>query len=339
MRHLFHGIIIGIALAFLLSGCGKDSSPTNVGFYHWQGAFILNDYERRLLQESESDKLYLRIFDVDFTKQGGILPIGKLLVKDSIPTDLEIVPVIYITQSALKASKSLDSLAVKLIGLACFTLTQEGIVAKEVQFDCDWTQSSKSQYFELLEAIRRQPWMKGKLLSCTIRLHQIKYKLSTGVPPVDRGMLMCYNMGSMLQLGEHNSIFQWPEMKTYIKDIKTYKLPLDIVLPIYSWILLFDGKKFKGIIYGNDALLRHPSVKRLGKNRFEIGEDFDFQRYHFRKGETLRHEAAEIEAVAPLWKFIRENHKPEAYTLSLYHLDSASIADFGKDNVLGLMRK
>ena len=101
----------------------------------------------------------------------------------------------------------------------------------EVQFDCDWSLSSKERYFAFLEHFRGlYPYR----LSATIRLHQVKYQDTTGVPPIDRGVLMYYNMGKITATGS-NSIYDREVAKRYLPSLRGYPLPLDLALPLFSW--------------------------------------------------------------------------------------------------------
>ena len=81
----------------------------------------------------------------------------------------------------------------------------------EVQFDCDWTQITKNNFFYFLSYFKKQlanrismttpdplrDLQTEPVVSATIRLHQLKFPEKTGVPPVDKGMLMFYNTGNL----------------------------------------------------------------------------------------------------------------------------------------------
>ena len=71
------------------------------------------------------------------------------------------------------------------------------------------------------------------MLSATIRLHQLKFIGESGIPPVDKGLLMCYNMGDLHRLRISNSILETAELKKYIKQLSVYPLKLDVAfLPV-----------------------------------------------------------------------------------------------------------
>ena len=83
----------------------------------------------------------------------------------------------------------------------------------------------------MLEAFKKEfPYQ----LSATIRLHQVKYREETGVPPVDYGVLMYYNMGRITATGA-NSIYDRSTALRYLGKLRAYPLPLDIALPMFAW--------------------------------------------------------------------------------------------------------
>src|SRR5690606_30433603 len=85
-------------------------------------------------------------------------------------------------------------------------------------------------------------------LSVTLRLHQVRDIKKSGIPPVDKALLMCYNMGNLRQYGDHNSIFDMRQMEIYLKDhLKDYPLKMDIALPLFSWKVVFRNKQYVGI--------------------------------------------------------------------------------------------
>jgi hypothetical protein len=63
----------------------------------------------------------------------------------------------------------------------------------------------------------------------------VKYRERTGVPPVDRGMLMFYNMGRFSADPEARAIFDLESARRYLARISSYPLPLDLALPMWSW--------------------------------------------------------------------------------------------------------
>src|ERR1019366_1414323 len=130
---------------------------------------------------------------------------------------------------------------------------------------CDWTAATRATYFQLLKVARsrlNEAGFASAKISATIRLFQCKYMAKTGVPPVDKGLLMCYNMGNLTHPGTGNSILETTELKKYIASVTTYPLPLDVALPIFDWKVLFHEGSYAGLVKDlPDSLLqRCPSV-------------------------------------------------------------------------------
>ena len=97
------------------------------------------------------------------------------------------------------------------------------------------------------------------MLSATIRLHQVKYYKQAGIPPVDRGMLMFYNMGKLNALTAENSIYNSNDAAGYIETVDDYPLKLDLALPAFSWAVHFrnsyseEKRKFTSSFDCNEA--------------------------------------------------------------------------------------
>lgn len=115
--------------------------------------------------------------------------------------------------------------------------------------DCDWTDHTRDAYFALLRALRETAHVS---LSATIRLHQIKYRERTGVPPVDRGMLMFYNMGTFSADPDARAIFDAGSAEKYLARVGEYPLPLDLALPIWSWTVHVRDGAVAGLMQSTD---------------------------------------------------------------------------------------
>ena len=104
-------------------------------------------------------------------------------------------------------------------------------------------------------------------------MHQIKYPEKTGIPNVDKGVLMYYNMG-VINAGEHNSIYSQKIAKNYINSSHNYKLPLNIALPVFSWGVHIRNNQVTNIIGGlRIADLNGDPFEKISDNRFKVVED------------------------------------------------------------------
>lgn len=219
---------------FLFTQCSKKKE---VSFYFWKTTYAISAYEEKYLDCLAVERLYVRFFDIDI-KNGKAVPVGEISILQKNDKQ-EIIPVIFITNETFKKldKKAIEILASNIIKETAFIYPKiSAKKVKELQFDCDWTSSTKSKYFYFLDLVERQnPSLQ---ISVTIRLHQIKDKNQTGVPPVKKGVLMYYATSNPLDFAHKNSILDNEIACNYILNMKDYPLTLDIALPIYSWAII-----------------------------------------------------------------------------------------------------
>ncbi len=201
---------------------------------------------------------------------------------------------------------------------------------REMQFDCDWTESTRDKYFELLLCLKDKLQEKGASLSATIRLHQVRFFERTGVPPADRGMLMFYNMGRLEAWDEPNSILNLPAAEPYLKDFGSYPLPLGLALPLFRWGVLFrDGEMIRLLNQlSEERLINNPKFKALDAGRFEVVEGTFLDGHYLYAGDLIRLEKVgrpQLEASA---KRLAELPWPEELTISYYHMDGAVVQEY-----------
>ncbi len=182
-------------------------------------------------------------------------------------------------------------------------LREKDSATTEIQIDCDWTVGTKDKYFSFLRKMKAlNP---HKMLSATIRLYPYKYYKKMGIPPVDRGMLMCYNMGRINDLGTTNSIFDLSEMNKYLEGV-VYPLPLDVALPIFSWQVWFREGNFKGIVHDEIGVDKDTvGFKQIGQNRYIIKTDTVIENNYYREGDEIRQESVNQEDLVKAEAVIR----------------------------------
>ncbi len=188
-----------LCVLFLVA-CEKKPHPYS--FYYWRTNLTLNPAEQQALQHS-TDSLYVRYFDVD-KRAGKFQALASVVKKESFVTDKCIVPVIFITNRTFLyiTDKEIHQLAKKI----AYTIEKKSQrfgfnTADEIQIDCDWTASTREDYFKFLRKLQK---ITGKEISITLRLHQVKFKNKTGIPPVNKVFLMCYSTSSPLKNDNKN---------------------------------------------------------------------------------------------------------------------------------------
>jgi hypothetical protein len=203
---------------------------------------------------------------------------------------------------------------------------------REVQFDCDWTASTRDKYFAFLEESKRL--FKEQLITSTVRLYQFKYPKDAGVPPVSRGMLMVYNAGNVRDLNEVNSIFNKKQVMSYLKAGQ-YPLPLDYALPLFEWALIFREGQLLDIVSASDLAHYNNNFETSSANRFKVANDFVFgftaKSILIRKGDEIRIESPDMDDVKETAAWLSEHRNNKDAILTLYHLNNHDIQKNSKE--------
>lgn len=312
----------------ILFGCSqKKKIEVQRSFYYWKSVFQLSPLEHAVLDSFSVQKLYVKFFDVEWNSQANAaFPISQIQFKDSLSTAINIVPTVFITNETLQYinGREIDTLAQKIIRLIKnISIANALRLFPEIQIDCDWTAGTKEKYFQLLKLIRKQPFLDRKKISATIRLHQLKFVRQTGIPPVDRGLLMCYNMGDLYNPQIKNSILDTDELEKYIGSLKKYPLKLDIALPIFDWYVWFRNKRFKGLIRTGNIDGKFSKEKKI-----IFKKDSSIKGYSFEKGDWLRYEFCDIKSIEEAASLIREKLPYNNLTVVLYHLDDSNLSKY-----------
>ncbi len=313
-----------------MMACKPSGQLDKVSFYHWKSDAD-NVFSAHTVSKESVHKIYLHYFDVDLIN-GKAFPVYKLDEVDSVYKSMDIVPVVFIVNKVLKHSDT-EKLAAQI-----HQLTDEisahhfGSRIKELQIDCDWSTSTRYAYFELLKQLK-----KHYELSCTVRLHQIKYRSKTGLPPVNKATLMLYNVGDLTDFTE-NSILSDSIVSLYINEKTDYPMPLDLALPLFAQTVLKSKKGIYKLINGVDRDLFNLDTvhfKLQNENVFEIKEDTLYKGFYLTSGDQLKLEELSNDDISKSYKVIR-NSNLEIEDIIFYHLDSALIQ---KDKMNDLLKE
>ncbi len=203
---------------------------------------------------------------------------------------------------------------------------------QDILIDCDWSEKSKSNYFYLLQQIKSK-FPKYKI-EATIRLWQYKYFEKSGIPPVDSGLLMCYNMNNPESRTTENSIGTNNDLEKYIVHDK-YKLKLNIALPLYSWSLVFRGDKFKGILSNETDFSKDETVfKKSGDNKFILQDDSRIGTMYLRNGDEIRIEKISDSEIENMISTLTNKIKIDKTTrVTFFSFDKKYINDYGTQNI------
>lgn len=330
-------ILVILTLASVFPSC-HHPKKVNTSFYYWKTVYKTNLTESAYLRHFNNHKLYVRIMDVNIDEDGvSPVPVSPITFKDKLSDSVQIVPVVFIVNDVLKTitKPRLDDLAAKLVTFVAAKVQQAGKnTFDELQIDCDWTASTRDNYFYLLNRLKLTPALKHKTLSATLRLHQLKNQKGSGIPPVNRAMLMCYNMGNLRKYGSRNSVLEMSELKRYLGDnISKYPMPVDVGLPLFSWAVAFRNKEYIGISK------RIKIVDLNKKNQFIfIGNNIykaaaDLPEYGLLKADEVRWEAISVPVLEAAASYISPLIKADTINVIYFHLDETVIKSYTFPNL------
>ena len=304
-------ITFSILLAGSMTACGtKQPQPGDTGnaIYYWKTTFALDSTERDFLQRHNIKRIYLRMFDVAAelnldTDGYEAVPIATTRFPDenksaeSVPEGIEIVPTVYITLDALRTMQGEEAKYAKLIVERLRAMASYNKCGKirEMQFDCDWTASTRTSFVKLCSAARERLHVDTIALSATIRLHQLTEK----APPVDCGVLMLYNTGALKNPDTRNSILDIADVRPYLRKRKC-NIPLDYAYPTFGWGVLFHNGKFQRIV-------SRPEVESLDD------------------GDTIRIERPTADEILEIKSLVEKKLGAPSHRNILYHLDNEQL--------------
>jgi hypothetical protein len=323
--------VAGIAVA----GCSAsarsaDAPPSQRAFYYWRTTFRLSPAEQRALGELGVSRLYLRVFDVEWNAvESAPSMIGKVVPASDarVPAGIEVVPVVFLRDEVFRRSaRTTGTLARDVWAEVLRRAELFGVTPRELQLDCDWTDTTRDAFFAFLAALRATAKIP---LGATIRLHQIKYRERTGVPPVERGMLMFYNMGKFSADPEARAIFDPASAARYLARVAEYPLALDVALPIWSWTVHLRDDRVEGLLQSTDPdeLAAQPFLTRAAPDRYVAIRSAFLHGTMIREGDVLKIEVTgPAEALAAAEQIAPHLADDPRRTVSLFDLSERNLA-------------
>jgi hypothetical protein len=340
------GLVLTLSLAAALVMAWRHSPskpPPQRAFYYWKTQWTSSPEVRESLHRNAINQLYLRFFDVGWDEVSKTAePLAPIEFASPLPDRTKIVPVVYLVNNVFlnipyaHVEQLTDNVLRKVGALA----TAQGIHFDEIQIDCDWNDSSRRNYFHFADLLARKLKAQGKTVSSTIRLHQIKYAARTGVPPVNRGMLMFYNFGRIKADSPRSSIFNAEDASRYTDFIESYPLPLDVVLPMFSWSVHSRDGEVLGLLekLGASDLESLQDFRKLSANRFTATRSFFFHGRYFMKGDLLVIEETTPEVTRQAALLAKRGAGGKRYdTVALFDLDDKHLQKFGTSIIGGIL--
>jgi hypothetical protein len=334
-----------LSLFFLFSFLSCQTPPQSnkvilPAFYAWKTNFNPAHWEIQTLRQWNAKRVYVKYADLDWKDKKGIYPISTTRIQaDSLPLDIAIIPVFFIVNRVFtKISAQETSNLVQYILQQIPQSPNRSI--PEIQLDCDWTASTREKYFLFLQLLKEQiavqQWAEKPILSATIRLHQVKYRDQTGIPPVDRGLLMLYNFENPSKASVHNSIIDPKIAKTYFAPpVAPYPIPLDAALPLFGWGVHFRGLAFQGFLHDFRTANAKEStfLSRVGENIFKVIADTSCYDAYFRRGDWIRTEEATPKVLAQVWDLAQKVIPNDTCHLVFFDLNAQNLHFYSHEDL------
>lgn len=336
--------ILFISLFVLTAACHHPvQRKVTPAFYYWKQTWNGNTKEQAYVQQLPAKRLYIKLFDVDVDEvTKAPVPVAIFRQSAPLPATVDIVPVVFLMNEVwAHPDTALAGKVAKLMGELCDRMP--GVHIPEIQLDCDWTERSRDAYFSFIKQIKQTPFFQQRRISATIRMYQVKYAVRTGIPPVDKGLLMCYNMGDLRKPGAHNSILDLEVMESYLGEhrVARYPLPLDIALPLFEWSVLFRNDiGYAGILRNvgetelQNAALFAPGPPQL----YTVQQDTLLNGYPLKKGNVIRRETIDPLTLESSAKLVAKQLPTKDPVIIFYHLDSLTLQNYPLDELQKIIR-
>jgi len=343
--------ILALFIAILSACSPPKPAPLRPAFFYWETSLEITPSEQALLDSLGNPKIYVKILDIGKNAQnGGIEPYSRTpILADGPLGKKSFTPCIFITNEVFDGISESKTIWLAEKIQTCWP--PDSLDWHELLIDCDWTPSTRAAFFHFLEKLRDY-LPPNCTLSATIRLHQYKFPKNTGVPPVDRGMLMFYNTGDVDEEGTHNTVFHPEDASKYVLGApKNYALPLDLALPLFTWGLVFREGELWKIIPGplplnemrsNGKWREHPATQPFEATLWEVQDGTFLGGHYLRPGDRLRLSATTPELLMEAATWAQKlDLAPDAH-LVFFHLGVANSAHFSAqllDSVCNTVRK
>lgn len=246
----------------------QPSAPPGISYYHWKNTYrALPD-----LQASHpAHRLYIKFLDIGYREE---LQLNPTRFIDPPPTTPEVIPVVFLDNRALRESSEevIREHILKTIPSQHY---------QNLQIDCDWSEQTREKYFSLLRTLHKD----YATLSATLRLHQVKFAAKTGVPPVNYGVLMYYNMSEIRDIDTRNYVLDHAVGRQYLQNFQQYPLPMELALPLYQQVRVIRQHRVALLLpYGE---LQQDKLKMLSEGTFEVTEAHYWQGEYLYAGDEL----------------------------------------------------
>ena len=154
-----------------------------------------------------------------------------------------------------------------------------------------------------------------------------------GVPPVDKATLMCYNLINPFENENKNSILDTKELSSYLKNTKKYPKHLDVALPVFSVMQVYQNNQLAGMLNPNKEELVNV-LQKIKPLWYEVIKDTELENIYLRKGDKVKLEEVSkptiTETIDLLQKYISFD---DTTTVTLFHLDEDNLKKYKNETI------
>ena len=299
----------------IISSCNRKVNHVEFSLYYWKNNASLTEKQNKILNSNQFKYIYIKICDFKWSESKQ--KIETPTISNIIDTKKDIIPVFFIENKVFKKMNGNDFFVVFEKKIKNLPYLKD---KKRIQIDCDWTIQTKENYFIFLKKLQH----KGYKTEATIRLHQIKHADITGIPDVETGVLMIYNLTQPNIFDQENSIYNYDLAISYIQNkIDKYPLQLKAALPAFSWGVHFKYKKIKRLI--NNTTLNDYNRKELDSinpNLFKSNYAFYLKNNPINKRDIIRYESPDLPDISKMVKYLINNINQDSIEFIFFSLDS-----------------
>lgn len=328
-----------IALGFFRT---EEKDPVVIpSAFRWRNSYWLEGGEEQAITRNGIQRVYHKLLDIDWNPANGAHPVSVVRIpyqwrnyseRNGDWTDrVELVPCIYITNNTfLKLDDAgTDLLARNLLRKLRMELPEK---VRGVLLDCDWSAKTKDRFFRLTRIMNDSLDVP---LTVTVRLHQYAQPAKTGVPPADRGMLMPYNVGTITDPGDVNSIFDRATAEPYFAQAKPYPLPLDIGLPAFSWGVQFRNGAFVGVLQDQQVqdALSLGLLTGETNGTLQVTQENNEHMPQLHLGDVVRVERMTPEVIAQVAELARTAVNSDTLAVAYFELGTGTFQRMSKEQV------
>jgi hypothetical protein len=336
MTKITNYLKLGFCLFIILLCSCKTKLKTDNAIYYCMDRLSLDSGQMKIIKEAGVKKLYVKFFDVYWNRiTKAPNPIAKLevnkITKDWLKANgVEVIPVIFLTNECLekidtgKYIELAERIYKLLDGMVVYYRMLPDI--HEVQFNCDWTESTRGTYFSMINYMRMLPMIFDRKLTVSAAIYFDQYQNAEklGIPPVNRATLMCFR--SLKQDPSRNTVRTF---KDDLASLNKYPLPLDIVLSLPVDHFLYRNDRLTGILQNLSNSNREDSIiSTINLTLHRVNKDTMLNGTQVLKGDDIYEPKENIENLMNYELIMKPKLSSNNISIGIFWTDSSAVRNY-----------